>query len=77
MSLDGSGGVGGPDMNSNAGDLINCIGNAVQTAGADPFTEVRVRIGEFGTEHYIRRVRAAVDQRGLCLILEADPRPTL
>lgn len=73
----GSGGPAGPDMNSNAGDLVSCISNAVQLAGATPLTEVRVRIGPFGTEHYVRRLRAVTDQRGLCLVLEADPQPTL
>lgn len=77
VNINGSGGPAGPDMNSNAGDLVACITNAVQACGATPFTEVRIRIGPMGQEHYIRRLRAVTDQRGLCLVLEGDPQPTL
>ena len=64
-------------MNSNAGDIVDCIRNAVLAHGATPMTEVRVRIGVLGNEHRVHQVKAAQDQRGLMLILECEVRPVL
>jgi hypothetical protein len=66
-----------PTVNSNAGSLMEVLYQAAEQANATLHTPVRVRLGPLGTEHEIMHVRAAVDQRGLMLIIEADVTPVL
>lgn len=62
-------------MIKNAGELVDYIKAAVESHGATPFTEVRVRVGKLGPVHRIKSLAGVKDQRGFSLLLELDPIP--
>lgn len=61
-------------MIRNAGELVDHIKEAVQSHGATPMTEVRIRVG--GLEFQIAKLTGVQDQRGFSLILDGWATPT-
>lgn len=61
----------------NAGILIDTMRGAVLNAGADPTTEVFVRVGALGPTYNIKQIKAQKDQRGLRLLIETEILPNL
>lgn len=59
------------------GQLVDYIRAAVETAGAKPETEIRVRIGENGPEYRIEKLMGSEDQRGFRLLLQTSALPGL
>ena len=62
-------------MIDNAGQLVDYIKEAVESHGATPLTEVRVRIGTLGAEYRIHQLTAVQDQRGFSLLLQTSAVP--
>jgi hypothetical protein len=61
----------------NAGILIDTVRAAVMQHGANPMTELRVRIGVTGPVYQIKAIKGQKDQRGFRLILETEMLPDL
>lgn len=62
-------------MITKAGELIEYLATAVETHGAHPLTNIRVRIGALGPTYVIQQMQGANDGRGLLLILQTAPLP--
>lgn len=64
-------------MVRNAGELIDCIKNAVLNFGAGPETKVTVRIGDFGPEYDVEHIKVRGGRNGPEVIIQAAAAPNL
>lgn len=65
------------DGTMNAGVLIDTMRQAVLEAGANPLTEIKVRIGLTGPVYNIKAIKAQKDGPSLRLIMETEILPDL
>lgn len=58
-----------------AGELVEHLIAAVQGHGAQPHTDIRVRIGTIGPTYRIAALHGSQDMRGFSLLLVTEPAP--